>query len=115
MNAVVIAVCLMLFLSFIRINVVVALTISAVVAGLVGGLTIVQTIAAFNDGLGGGAQIALSYALLGAFAAALSHSGLTTLISHAIINKLGQEPNSSNTQMVRWLLLLTILAMAISS
>ena len=115
MNAVVIAVCLMLFLSFIRINVVVALTISAVVAGLVGGLTIDQTIAAFNDGLGGGAQIALSYALLGAFAAALSHSGLTTLISHAIINKLGQEPNSSNTLMVRWLLLLTILAMAISS
>ncbi|MCL1159856.1 Na+/H+ antiporter family protein [Shewanella inventionis] len=115
MNAVVIAVCLMLFLSFIRINVVVALTISAVVAGLVGGLDIHQTISAFNDGLGGGAQIALSYALLGAFAAALSHSGLTTLISHAIIHKLGKEPNSSNTQVVRWLLLITILAMAISS
>ncbi|GGB64480.1 sodium:proton antiporter [Shewanella inventionis] len=105
----------MLFLSFIRINVVVALTISAVVAGLVGGLDIHQTISAFNDGLGGGAQIALSYALLGAFAAALSHSGLTTLISHAIIHKLGKEPNSSNTQVVRWLLLITILAMAISS
>jgi len=115
MNAVVIAVCLMLFLSFIRINVVVSLTISAVVAGIVGGLDIHQTIAAFNDGLGGGAQIALSYALLGAFAAALSHSGLTTLISHSIIKKLGKEPNSGNTQVVRWLLLITILLMAISS
>ncbi|MGX9463326.1 Na+/H+ antiporter family protein [Shewanella sp. A14] len=115
MNAVVIAVCLMLFLSFIRINVVVSLTISAVVAGLVGGLSIHQTIAAFNDGLGGGAQIALSYALLGAFAAALSHSGLTKLISHSIIKKLGKEPNSGNTQIVRWLLLVTILLMAISS
>ncbi|MGB6138545.1 MAG: Na+/H+ antiporter family protein [Shewanella sp.] len=115
MNAVVIAVCLMLFLSFIRINVVVALTISAVVAGLVGGLDIHQTITAFNDGLGGGAQIALSYALLGAFAAALSHSGLTTLISHSIIKKLGKEPNNNNTQMVRWLLLVAILAMAVSS
>ncbi|UCX04240.1 Na+/H+ antiporter family protein [Shewanella glacialimarina] len=115
MNAVVISVCLMLALSFFRVNVVIALTISALVAGLVGGLDIQQTISAFNDGLGGGAQIALSYALLGAFAAALSHSGLTTLISNSIIKKLGKEPNSSNTQVVRWMLLVTILAMAISS
>ncbi|WP_434938318.1 Na+/H+ antiporter family protein [Shewanella sp. HL-SH8] len=115
MNAVVISVCLMLALSFVRVNVVIALTISALVAGLVGGLDIQQTISAFNDGLGGGAQIALSYALLGAFAAALSHSGLTTLISNSIIKKLGKEPNSSNTQVVRWMLLVTILAMAISS
>ena len=115
MNAVVIAVCLMLALSFARINVVIALTISALVAGLVGGLDLNQTIAAFNDGLGGGAQIALSYALLGAFAAALSHSGLTTLISHSIIKKLGKKPNSTNTNVVRWTLLITILAMAVSS
>ncbi|UJF23352.1 Na+/H+ antiporter family protein [Shewanella sp. OMA3-2] len=115
MNAVVIAVCLMLALSFVRVNVVIALTISALVAGIVGGLDIHQTISAFNDGLGGGAQIALSYALLGAFAAALSHSGLTTLISNAIIKKLGKEPNNNNTQVVRWMLLVTILAMAVSS
>ncbi|MGZ9898703.1 Na+/H+ antiporter family protein [Shewanella gaetbuli] len=115
MNAVVIAVCLMLALSFARINVVIALTISALVAGLVGGLDIHQTIASFNDGLGGGAQIALSYALLGAFAAALSHSGLTTYISHSIIKKLGKEPNSTNTNVVRWTLLIAILAMAVSS
>ena len=115
MNAVVISVCLMLALSLARVNVVIALTISALVAGLVGGLDVDQTIAAFNQGLGGGAQIALSYALLGAFAAALSHSGLTTLISHAIIKKLGNEPNNSNVNWVRWLLLVVILAMAIAS
>jgi predicted histidine transporter YuiF (NhaC family) len=105
----------MLALSLMRVNVVIALTVSALVAGLVGGLDIHQTIAAFNDGLGGGAQIALSYALLGAFAAALSHSGLTTLISHNIIIKVGKEPNSTNTLVVRWLLLASILLMAISS
>ncbi|KPZ71676.1 Na+/H+ antiporter family protein [Shewanella sp. P1-14-1] len=115
MNAVVIAVTLMLALSLMRVNVVIALTVSAMVAGLVGGLDIHQTIGAFNDGLGGGAQIALSYALLGAFAAALSHSGLTTLISHNIIKKVGKEPNSTNTLVVRWLLLASILLMAISS
>ncbi|MBR9729493.1 Na+/H+ antiporter family protein [Shewanella intestini] len=115
MNAVVIAVSLMLLLSFARVNVVIALTISAVVAGLVGGLGVDGTISAFNNGLGGGAEIALSYALLGAFASALSHSGLTTLISQTLIKKLGKEPNATNTNVLRWVLLLSILAMAVSS
>ncbi|MFB2778950.1 Na+/H+ antiporter family protein [Shewanella mangrovisoli] len=117
MNAVVIAVCLMLALSLARVNVVIALTISALVAGLVGGMDLHQTIDAFNTGLGGGAQIALSYALLGAFAVALSHSGLTTLISNSIIKSLGKDPNATNTNTnwVRWLLLLSLLAMSMAS
>ncbi|MEI6858886.1 MAG: Na+/H+ antiporter family protein [Shewanella sp.] len=115
MNAVVIAVCLMLGLSLVRVNVVIALTISALVAGLVGGMSLQQSIDAFNIGLGGGAQIALSYALLGAFAVALSHSGLTTLISRKIISLLGKEYNRTNINRVRWTLLLAILAMAVSS
>lgn len=115
MNAVVIAVCLMLGLSLARVHVVIALTISALVAGLVGGMDLQHTVDAFNTGLGGGAQIALSYALLGAFAVALSHSGLTTLISTKVITLLGQEQNSLNINRVRWLLLLALLAMAVSS
>lgn len=115
MNAVVIAVCLMLGLSLARVNVVIALTVSALVAGLVGGMDLQHTVDAFNTGLGGGAQIALSYALLGAFAVALSHSGLTTLISRKVISQLGQEQSSTNLNRVRWLLLLAILAMAVSS
>ncbi|MFV7772092.1 Na+/H+ antiporter family protein [Shewanella marisflavi] len=115
MNAVVIAVCLMLGLSLARVNVVIALTVSALVAGLVGGMDLQQTVEAFNTGLGGGAQIALSYALLGAFAVALSHSGLTTLISRKVIAQLGQEQSPGNINKVHWLLLLAILAMAVSS
>ncbi|MCL1060385.1 Na+/H+ antiporter family protein [Shewanella gelidimarina] len=115
MNAVVIAVCLMLGLSLARVNVVIALTISALVAGLVGGMGLQQTVDAFNTGLGGGAQIALSYALLGAFAVALSHSGLTTLISRKMIGALGKEQSSQNIKKVRWALLFAILTMAISS
>ncbi|QUN04582.1 Na+/H+ antiporter family protein [Shewanella yunxiaonensis] len=115
MNAVVIAVCLMLALSIMRVNVVIALTISALAAGLLGGLGLNETIAAFNTGLGGGAQIALSYALLGAFAVALSHSGLTSLISSSVIKLLGQEQSSRNERMVKATLLLALLAMSISS
>lgn len=115
MNAVVIAVCLMLALSIMRVNVVIALTISSLVAGLMGGLDLHHTIGAFNTGLGGGAQIALSYALLGAFAVALSHSGLTTLLSRSIIRLLGKDPNNANVKLVRWGMLLALLAMAIAS
>jgi hypothetical protein len=115
MNAVVIAVCLMLGLSLARVNVVIALTISALVAGLVGGMDLQASVDAFNTGLGGGAQIALSYALLGAFAVALSHSGLTTLISQKVITLLGKEQNNTNIKRVRWLLLVAILTMAVSS
>lgn len=57
----------------------------------------------------------LSYALLGAFAVALSHSGLTTLISTSVIKALGKDPDSQNLKWVRSLLLLSLLAMAISS
>ncbi|QSX31424.1 Na+/H+ antiporter family protein [Shewanella cyperi] len=115
MNSVVIAVCLMLGLSLARVNVVVALTLSALVAGLMGGMTLDATIGAFNDGLGGGAQIALSYALLGAFAVALSHSGLTTLISRTVISRLGRDANAKELAWMRRLLLLALGAMAISS
>lgn len=65
MNPVVIAVCVMLALALMRVNVVVALTFSAVLGGVVGGMSLTDTISAFEGGLGGGATIALSYAMLG--------------------------------------------------
>lgn len=68
MNAVLIAVLIMLILSLSRVHVVLALAIGALAGGLVGGLGFEHTISTFNDGLGGGASVALSYALLGAFA-----------------------------------------------
>ncbi len=54
MNAVVVAVALMLVLSLLRVHVVVSLIIGAVVGGLMGGLGIDSTLSAFNKGLGGG-------------------------------------------------------------
>ncbi|GLS84359.1 Na+/H+ antiporter family protein [Paraferrimonas haliotis] len=115
MNAVVIAVCLMLGLSIARVNVVIALTVSALVAGLIGGLDVNATIAAFNDGLGGGAQIALSYAMLGAFAVALSYSGLPDVIANGLIKRVGKDSHSSEAKWLKTGLILVILAMAISS
>ncbi|PIL71202.1 hypothetical protein B4Q05_19945, partial [Acinetobacter baumannii] len=43
-----------------------------------------QTVEAFNAGLGDGAEVALAYAVLGAFALALSKSGLPDLLAHKL-------------------------------
>ncbi|MCD8478610.1 MAG: hypothetical protein LRY68_12670 [Sulfurospirillum sp.] len=87
MNPVVFAVFLMLALSLMRVNVVIALTLSALAGGLMAGLPIGETIEVFNKGLGGGATIALSYAMLGAFAVAISHSGITDVLARYVIKK----------------------------
>ena len=47
-----------------------ALVIGAVTGGLLAGLGLQGTLDAFNNGLGGGAKIALAYGILGAFALA---------------------------------------------
>lgn len=112
MNAVLIAVTLMLALSLSRIHVVISILVSAVVGGLCGGLTLAKTIAAFNGGLGGGAGIALSYALLGAFALALAASGLPHAMADGLA-KLSQK--SSDNQRVKWGIILAVLALSIAS
>ncbi|AVP93912.1 MULTISPECIES: Na+/H+ antiporter family protein [Aeromonas] len=115
MNPVVIAVALMLVLSLLRINVVVSLAIGAIVGGLLGGLSLEQTLSTFTGGLGGGAEIALSYAMLGAFAVAISRSGITDLLARKVISQLGKDASSSRILWVKSLLLTSVLGVSISS
>lgn len=89
MNAVLIAVIVMLLLSVCRVHVVLALFIGAVVGGLLAGMGLETTMVAFQEGLQGGAKIALSYALLGAFAMAVAASGLPKVLANWLISRLG--------------------------
>ncbi|CAM5271888.1 TRAP transporter large permease subunit OS=Pseudomonas fragi OX=296 GN=HBN89_10280 PE=4 SV=1 [Pseudomonas fragi] len=114
MNAVIAAVGIMLVLSLSRVHVVIALIVGALVGGLVGGLGIEATLSAFNGGLGGGAQVALSYAMLGAFAVAIAKSGL----AHAMADKALRMVNKQQAvggNRVKWLLIALLLVVAISS
>ena len=61
-------------------NVVLALVAGAIAGGLTGGLSFEATITSFTGGLGEGATIALSYALLGGFAVAISQTGIPQLL-----------------------------------
>ncbi|WP_370316984.1 Na+/H+ antiporter family protein [Pseudoalteromonas sp.] len=114
MNAVIVGVILMLILTLCRINVIVAMTVSAIVAGLTAGLGLSQTVNAFNDGLSGGAEIALSYAMLGAFAVAISKSGLTRILASKLLKQVNENSHKGETTL-SYLILSIILLCAISS
>ncbi|WP_427983034.1 Na+/H+ antiporter family protein [Agarivorans sp.] len=114
MNPVVLSVCLMLVLSLLKVNVIIALSVSALLGGLLSGLSLNDTIKAFEGGLGDGAEIALSYALLGAFAVAISRSGLTDLIAHKIIRNVEQH-RETHLSLVKWMMLGAIIVMAVCS
>ena len=115
MNAVVIAIAVMFILSLLRVSVVLTLVISAIIGGLVAGLSLSDTVAAFNDGLGDGAEVALAYAVLGAFALALAKSGLPDLLAHKLIGLLGMETTQKQAKRVKYLLLFILLISAIFS
>ncbi|MFS0877507.1 Na+/H+ antiporter family protein [Solibacillus isronensis] len=115
MNAVLIAVGVMLILSLLRINVVLSLVVGAIIGGIVGGLGITETINAFVDGLGGGATIALSYALLGGFALAISRTGIPEVLVKAILKIVQREGDSQKKGAAKALIFLVLLAMAIMS
>lgn len=115
MNAVLVAVGVMLILSLLRINVVLSLTVGAIIGGLAGGLNITETIKAFVDGLGGGATIALSYALLGGFALAISRTGIPEVLVKAILKIVQNEGDTQKKGAAKALIFLVLLAMAIMS
>ena len=108
MNAVVIGVILMLGLTLARVNVIVAMTLSALVAGLTAGLSLNDTLNAFNAGLSGGAEIALSYAMLGAFAVAISKSGLTRILAAKLLAKVNNNSSNSETNLSYFILLIIL-------
>lgn len=87
-NAVLVAVVIMLGLSLARVHVVLSLLIGAMAGGLIAGLGVTDTLEAFQEGIRNGAQIALSYALLGAFAVAIAHSGLPQSLAGAVIKRM---------------------------
>lgn len=115
MNAVLIAVIVMLVLSLLRINVVFSLIIGALVGGLTAGLSVAETIDAFTGGLGAGATIALSYALLGGFAIAISKTGIPELLVLAILKLVKSKGDSDKTGFVKALVFLLLLMMAVFS
>ncbi|MBB5181726.1 hypothetical protein HNQ44_003199 [Planomicrobium koreense] len=115
MNAVVIAVIIMLVLSLLRVNVVFALLIGALAGGLAGNLSFAETITAYTDGLGAGATIALSYAMLGGFAVAISRTGIPELLVSGVLKLVNKEGEATRENLAKALIIFALLVMAIFS
>ena len=108
-NAVLLAVIIMLGLSLARVHVVLSLLIGALAGGLIAGLGMTDTLNAFQEGIRNGAQIALSYALLGAFAVAIAHSGLPQSLAGAVIKRIDAGGTSG---MIKYMLFAGLITMS---
>lgn len=115
MNAVVLAVIIMLVLSLLRVNVVFALLIGALAGGLAGGLSFTDTITAYTEGLGAGATIALSYAMLGGFAVAISRTGIPELLVAGVLKLVNKEGEATREGLAKALIVFALLTMAVFS
>ena len=89
LNPIVIGVVALIVLCLFKLNVLLSLLISALVAGVAAGMGISETINVLIEGMGGNAQTALSYILLGILAAGMAHTGITEILSHKISKVIG--------------------------
>lgn len=85
-NPVLISVIVMVGLSLLKVNVIIALILAALVGGGLSGIGIEDTMKLLIGGMGGGASTALSYILLGALAFAIGKTGAAELLAIKIGN-----------------------------
>lgn len=87
-NAVVVSVIVMVVLSLFRVNVMLAILLAAGISGLMEGLTLTEATNMLISGMGGQANTALSYILLGIFAVMVGYSGITGFLVKRLVSAL---------------------------
>ncbi|MGO5062382.1 Na+/H+ antiporter family protein [Lawsonibacter sp. LCP25S3_F5] len=102
-NPVTLSVIVMCVLCLFKLNVILSLLVAAMVAGLTAGMDLGAIMGFVIDGLNGNGTNALAYLLLGTFAAALTDTGLATLLGKWIASAVKER---------KWVLLLTFLLCA---
>lgn len=102
-NPVTLSVIVMCVLCLMKLNVILSLLVAALVAGLTAGMGLDVIMSDVIAGLNGNGTNALAYLLLGTFAAALSSTGLATLLGKWIASMVKER---------KWVLLLTFLLCA---
>ncbi len=81
LNPILISVIFLCILCLCKVNVILSLILSTIIAGLFSHFTFTKTMNLFISGMGANSETALSYILLGTFAAVITSTGLSTLIS----------------------------------
>ncbi|WP_170074844.1 Na+/H+ antiporter family protein [Paraclostridium dentum] len=83
-NPVVISIAVMIVLCLFKFNVFLSIIVAAIVAGVFSGMSLSDTMTTLVGGMGGNAETALSYILLGALAVAVSKTGLASILAKKI-------------------------------
>lgn len=91
MNPIVVSVIVMSVICLLKMNVLLAVIVAALVGGTIGGMSIEDTVGSLINGMGGNAETALSYILLGALAVAIGRSGLAGVASRKITQVVGNK------------------------
>jgi predicted histidine transporter YuiF (NhaC family) len=90
-NPVVVSVVVMIALCLMNLNVVLALLVAAIAAGVTAGISVPETMNILISGMGGNAETALSYFLLGTFAVAINKTGIAGIACKKIAKVVGSK------------------------
>ena len=90
-NPIVVSVIVMSVLCLLKMNVLFAILVAAIVAGFTGGLAIDKTVSILIGGMGGNSETALSYILLGTLAVAIGRSGVADIAARKITKVVGTK------------------------
>ncbi|MCM1004438.1 MAG: hypothetical protein NC408_08870 [Candidatus Gastranaerophilales bacterium] len=105
-NPAIISVILLCVLCLKKVNVLLAIIVSTLIAGLLSGMDVKHVMDVFISGMGGNSETALSYILLGAFAATMAHSGFTNKLAEWITKIISGR---------KWMLFLILALIAMAS
>ena len=105
-NPAVVSIIILCLLCLKRVNVLLAIIISTIIAGLLAGMNIENLMSVFISGMGNNSETALSYILLGTFAATMAHSGFTSVLSEKIVSVISGK---------KYVLLLILVLIAMAS
>lgn len=87
----IISVIVLLILSLCKVHVIISILLAGLVAGLLSGLNVTEAMKLIVEGMGGQSNAALSYIVLGAFAVAISYTGITHILVRYLIRLLKEK------------------------
>ena len=90
-NPVFISVIVVIGLALLKLNVLLSLIIGAIVGGLLAGMPIGEVMETLINGMGGNAETALNYILLGALAAAISYTEVDKVLTQRMSKIIGKN------------------------
>ncbi len=113
-NAVALAILLMVAFCLLKIPVAISIVLASLLGGLHAGMKFEDILSVLNDNLLSGAQVGMTYIMVGAFAVALARSGILEWLAQKIESRLNIKGQKMQGQ-TKWLLFLIFIVASLMS